>query len=435
MPVRVVVLVMAALAAASAGHASSLRAGAVIETEYAVSTADGRAQKAELIVTPELDWRGPWGISGYASARLRADAFDRLKPGEPDQPTASAASRRRLLSDRTEAELREAYLDMRLGPAFLRLGKQETVWGQADGLKVLDVVNPQSFREFVLDDFDDSRIPLWTAKWEVPAGPGLLQMVWIPDRTYNDLPGSEDLFALTSPQLVPQPAPGTSVTVRPPQRPQRFFADSDAGVRWSAFLGGWDLTLSYLYHYRDNPVPFRRTGPAGATIEQRYRRSNLVGTTFSSAFGAFTVRGEAGYSTDRFFLAADPADADGVVETEELSYVLGLDWQGPDDLFVSGQLFQSLLGTASSRVTRPALQTDATLLVRQQYWHDTLTAEVLVTHNLDLHDGLVEPRLAWDYQSNVTLSLGGAVFHGPERGRFGQFDDLDRLTLAVEIGI
>lgn len=413
----------------------TVRTGAILETETAVSTRNKRAQKTELILDPELDWRLPGGDRLFAKGRLRGDALDRLEPGEPDQPGASRASRRHILSDHVEVDLREFYLDLRLGGTYLRAGKQSVVWGQADGLKVLDVVNPQSFREFILDDFDDSRIPLWTLNGEIPTDPGTLQVLWIPDRTYNDLPEAEDLFALSSPLLVPQPMPGVPVTVQAPRRPDRFVADSDAGLRWSVFRGGWDLSLNYLYHYHDNPVPFLRRNPGGITVEPRYRRTHLLGATVSRALGDVVLRGEGGYSTHRYFIASDPADPDGVVRTQELSYVFGLDWQAPRDVFLSGQIFQSVLAPDADPTVRRDVQTDVTGLARRSFWYDTLTTELLVVHNLNVGDGLIEADLGWEYRTNLTVSVGADVFYGPARGRFGQFDRLDRVTLSLEMGI
>ena len=43
--------------------------------------------------------------------------------------------------------LREAYVDTEVGDWDLRLGKQQVVWGTADGIKLLDIVNPTDFRE------------------------------------------------------------------------------------------------------------------------------------------------------------------------------------------------------------------------------------------------------------------------------------------------
>ena len=127
---------------------------------------------------------------------------DELEPGQPNEEDfRSAFSRRSLLGEDTEAELRELYIDGYAGDIFYRLGKQQIVWGQADGLRVLDVVNPFNFREFILPEFEDYRIPLWTANIEVPIADWTAQFIWIPDQTYDQVQafGSDSAYVFTSP--------------------------------------------------------------------------------------------------------------------------------------------------------------------------------------------------------------------------------------------
>jgi len=57
--------------------------------------------------------------------------------------------------------LRELYLDTTAGEWDLRLGKQQVVWGTADGIKLLDVINPTDFRELNQNTTEDARIPIW----------------------------------------------------------------------------------------------------------------------------------------------------------------------------------------------------------------------------------------------------------------------------------
>lgn len=57
--------------------------------------------------------------------------------------------------------LRELYVDTTAGDWDLRLGKQQVVWGTADGIKLLDIINPTDFRELNQNTFEDSRIPVW----------------------------------------------------------------------------------------------------------------------------------------------------------------------------------------------------------------------------------------------------------------------------------
>jgi hypothetical protein len=57
--------------------------------------------------------------------------------------------------------LREFYFDVPAAGWDFRLGKQQVVWGTADGIKLLDVINPTDFRELNQNVFEDARIPVW----------------------------------------------------------------------------------------------------------------------------------------------------------------------------------------------------------------------------------------------------------------------------------
>lgn len=62
--------------------------------------------------------------------------------------------------------LRELYIDTKLADWQFRIGKQQVVWGTADGIKLLDIINPTDWREFNQNTFEDSRIPIWMIKAE-----------------------------------------------------------------------------------------------------------------------------------------------------------------------------------------------------------------------------------------------------------------------------
>ncbi|MCG6861462.1 MAG: RNA polymerase-associated protein rapA [Chromatiaceae bacterium] len=85
--------------------------------------------------------------------------------------------------------LRELYLDTKIGGVDLRLGKQQVVWGTADGIKLLDIINPTDFRWLNQDPMEDSRIPVWMAVGESNVGSnGNIQAV-ISQRRQNIIPG------------------------------------------------------------------------------------------------------------------------------------------------------------------------------------------------------------------------------------------------------
>jgi hypothetical protein len=57
--------------------------------------------------------------------------------------------------------LREAYVDLQQGDWSIRAGKQQVVWGTADGMKLLDAINPTDYAEMAQNQMEDSRVPVW----------------------------------------------------------------------------------------------------------------------------------------------------------------------------------------------------------------------------------------------------------------------------------
>ncbi len=392
-----------------------------IESEWAVLTKDGSTQKLQLMIEPELETKVSEDSSITTIVRLRTDAKDNLSPG-----------------DFSQAELRELYLDTTIKDSIVILGKQQVVWGKSDGLKVLDIVNPQNFREFILDDFDQSRIPLWTANAEIPVNDVTLQLLLIPDQTYHEFATAGSSYQFTSPIIIPPTPPGANVAVNPTITPDNVIQDADAGFRLSTFTHGWDLSFNYLYHYDDTPVLFRTitasTNGLNITINPQYKRTHLIGGTFSNTFGDLTLRGEVGYLTDKYISTTNPLDADGIVKTGELKYVLGFDWYGYTDTLLSTQIFQTYLDNHENGMIRDELNTQITFLIKQDYMNETLHAEIFILQDLDYEDGMLRPKLTYEYNDEINIYVGADIFYGNEDGLFGQFKETDRFVSGIVIG-
>ena len=313
------------------------------------------------------------------------------------------------------------------------------MWGQADGIKVLDAVNPQSFREFILDDFDDSRIPLWMVNIEVPLGEeGSLQMLWIPDTTYHELAEADTPYAFTSRRIVPQAPAGIPSEVLEADKPDKVFGDSDAGLRYSAFLGGWDVTVNYLYHYQDFPVPYQQLGidDSGlkAILAPAYERNHLTGGTLSNVFGNTTLRAEMVYNTDTFHLSSD-FSRQGIRASNEFASVIGLDWQmGSYNTLLSAQWFQSHLLDYGRDILRDQTEHNLSLLYRRDFNNETWQFEALGLYSLNHGDRWLQLKLSHILRSNLEVWLGADIFAGDEDGMFGQYSEQDRVLMGMELG-
>ena len=85
--------------------------------------------------------------------------------------------------------LREAYVDMEQGDWSIRAGKQQVVWGTADGMKLLDTINPTDYSEMAQNQMEDSRIPVWMVNAETDAADGGSWQVIVSEAKGNKIAG------------------------------------------------------------------------------------------------------------------------------------------------------------------------------------------------------------------------------------------------------
>ena len=413
-------ITMASVVSAESWY-DSIESGATLEVEWAYETDNSQSQKKELVFQPDVSVEFSDTFQLNLAGRLRHEEV-----GDIDE-------------DRSQLHLREFTLETNLGETYLSVGKQQIVWGKADGIKVLDVINPQEWREFILDDFDDSRLPLWAMTTETPVGDSTLQILAIFEQQYHERAELDESFYISSPLFVPSPPAGIPVDIKVTREPKRVFKDADIGVRVSGFRGGWDYSLNYFYHYDDDPALFREikntgTGP-NIIVRPEHKRTHLIGGALSNAFGDLTLRSEIGYSIGRYMPTNNVQDDDGVVKSDELAYVIGFDWFGFSDTLLSAQLFQRYLIEHEEKMLADRNRTTITFLLEQDYWNETIKARLLWLHSLDQEDGVIRPKLTYELSDIVNLRVGADIFYGDNQGGFGQFDHLDRLFIGTEVGI
>jgi len=84
---------------------------------------------------------------------------------------------------------REGYVDTSYGDWLIRAGKQQAVWGTADGIKLLDGINPTDYSEFAQNSIEDSRIPVWMLNADTTLGDGGNFQVIVSEPKANFIPG------------------------------------------------------------------------------------------------------------------------------------------------------------------------------------------------------------------------------------------------------
>lgn len=420
-------LITVTASALGEGIDASLRA----EATYGAATDESRSVAGELLLVPALDISLGETTSLVTSLRLRADAEDLLEPGRANTDTFSHASKPVTLGDAGTIELLDAYLEWRGDDTMFRIGKQQIVWGRLDGLKILDLLNPQDFREFILDDFPDSRISLWSAYVDASIGEWRAELALIPDATGHAIPNPGAWFELQAPRFrfgAPTSAPTPPLRT---DRPGFGIDESAAGLRLSRNLGRTEVSL--VAYTGIDPEPLGRIVNAGGAVavERYYERRDAFGLSAERSIGPLVVRAEYAYQPDRVFNVRDGSTLDAIALDQHRG-AIAVDWSAPFNIFLNAQYLIDRVDEALVSLVRPDVDRIGTLFARKDLGYDRFSIELRWYHSFSEGDDMGAATFRWRVAENTTLMTRLEAFSGTQNGLFGQFDDQGRVLIGVE---
>ena len=318
--------------------------------------------------------------------------------------------------DSPVAQIRELYLDLFTDNMDVRLGKQFVIWGVFDGIRVTDEINPLDFRELVLPDLLDYRIPLWTAKVDYYQDQGSWEFLWIPDiRFHKPAPAGSEWELL---QKV------TNTTFPDNYR----LRNSEYGIKYTTTFWDAQWAFSYFYTWDDFPVVFR-TVKIDSSVEPEfyptYTRINIFGSTFVKQIGPTVVKAELAYVPDKYFgLARDIdrnndgyLDYDGELQREHYRWSLGIDFNhwGAD---FSPAITQWIIKNYDKGLIQDEFDTSLTLFVRKPLPEKSAVFQLLVISLVNMHELYLKPKISFDITDRFNIALGMDLFDGT-RSTFG----------------
>jgi hypothetical protein len=350
--------------------------------------------------------------------------------------------------------LRELYLDYYSPSLDIRIGRQQVVWGTTVGMKILDIVNPDDQREYVLDDFADSRIALWMLKAEwSPKVNGTLQFLFIPDFRNNFIAPAGSPFTyravtLGAERLAPLEEIGFHVS-QENKKPGRSFENSKVGLRWLDVYKGFEYSLNWLHGYEYSPYKNVITGAIlPRIIESRYAQVEYWGGSFTKTFASGTLRGlttrgefvythghKNGYGTD--------GSQEGVAKVDMWKSALVLERYVVTNWLVEFQYimmglsrerekgYRFLLGPTQGVMDQ--VETFLTLMVSTDFFHERLKAKTLVVYG-DNYDWRISPRFDFEVTDKINIAFGGHLFYGHSDGLNGEFRDNDEVFTELRFG-
>lgn len=145
-----------------------------------------------------------------------------------------------------DAQVQDAWIAGRLATAWdIKLGRQVAVWGFADNLRVLDVLNPLDNLEPGLADVEDLRRPVGMLRLDHFRGVWQISGFVVPEQRFSRHPPyGSDFYPLTDSE-------GNALRYRSEQ-PESLENLSGALALVGRF-SGWDLSFNLSRHWHDEP--------------------------------------------------------------------------------------------------------------------------------------------------------------------------------------
>lgn len=333
--------------------------------------------------------------------------------------------------------LRDCYLDYTNGPWFLRLGKQQVAWGQADGITILDRVNPVDLSEYWLPDFVDLRIPLWMAN--INYSPKLnsnLQLLIIPDFEASASAPAAAPFAFRSMKEFDINKKKYNLQT---DRfyPAKEFENSTFGLQWQDKVGDLQYTLNYLYGYYYSARTFQLTN---TYYTQSFKLWRMYGGSFNKTFTnpgplqGITLRGDLAYYNDEPTYYGVDGSSKGFNRWDNVFWLIGVDKYLVTNWLASFQFSQYIMQDAKPGVgtyqtlnaytygPQDQVENIFTLKLSTDFMHERLKPEILWSCTDD-NQGRLSPKLTYEIKDNLWLTLGIDYFYGHEQDSNGQFRD------------
>jgi len=482
-------LLLAATAAAVEvpGTGAHLTAGGYLDGLAVAETEGGKRERPQALLDLRLD--------GAAARWLRGHLELRERVGGPFEGGSGAGvyDWSHTYQNRTPStEVSEAFADVHLRRADLRVGVQRMAWGKLDGIPPTDILNPRDYHDPLVEDFEERKIgiPAVLGTYYLPDVPrlalagvratlvyiplavpprlGVVEERWFPQSLMPPrriVVSAATLTRAGLPTDTPLVLPVTLETEN--HRPPRHLDAGGLALRLGGTAGesDWDL-----YHYtgpETGPdldlrpeLQLVSLTPLHARVVSRLRQAHdaihMTGADWAMPIAGFTVRAEAAWLDDRPYLrrSSDLTSQSALaglplkrialelLKRHRAAVPLGtlfpsfdtVEWGAGADYFWRG--YRPLLQVnqiAFLERTPPLVVSDPetrlVASVRKQYLAERMEVEVRGVWAFERQAWFVFPRLSYRVRDDLRLRVGYLAIGGPRLSLIGQFRDNDEFVL------
>jgi len=368
------------------------------------------------------------------------------------------------------ADIWELYGDLDLGKLWLRLGKQQVVWGEMFGGRIMDIINPLDLSyhwRFEPEEFENIRLPQWALRAVYNFEQG--SAAWLRDLYLEGFINPGDI----SPTINPEPGAPWWYKAVPPRAASTYtykekdrWGEQEFGFRLGGKIGPVFATLNYLYLYSDTGIEKYAGGPLRPgppplpfPMVIEYPSINVYGMTCNYAFdfpintvvtfeGIYIPRHPYQAKEDVFNIWGIPLNS-GKKERDTIRYAIQLQRftfvfpRPANAMNIRLQLSQTIIKDPDdikfnsapydedhNKVDRA--QSQIGFLADQYFWYNQIITSLKVLYD-PKGAYYINPGLKYRYGDNWVFDVYGNILGGSEKraGRFGYFYWGDEIMARI----
>ena len=336
---------------------------------------------------------------------------------------AEAAASYDATSNQLDWKVNELWLDYTASFWGIRIGRQKTAWGKADGIDITNVICPKDMSSFSSMTSDDSKLAIDALRLSFTGNQFTLDTYWIPFFTPSKLPLDEgnQLRKFIIPENSPYPMSLGTI-----EKPEIDIWNGEYGLKVSGYFPLMDVSLYGFYGWDDIPVLDYNITAQGIQINGKYKRLSMIGIDTAIPVKEIVIRTEAAFFPQKYFSVIE--------QRNEISALAGVDWM-PSSWTLTAQYFCDYVFGSLVQLERSKAYTHGmTINVSKTFINETLELSLSGLLNFNDLDSFISPAAEYSLSDQIKLSCGAYIFiPGSENdGEYGKYKDLSSAYIKAK---
>ncbi len=348
------------------------------------------------------------------------------------------------------------------------VGKNIVIWGKGDKVHVLDNINAEDMSDFINPEYKERQIGEEMIKVDrfFRGGNANLEFIYTPDFTphrFAEDPNSPlgnwviNPFAAQSSDLtlreIAAATNQTEADVISQVKDATADEENQFGLRFTDSRGGTDYGLSYYHGYLRAPSYNK------AALKAEYEKFKKDKATFSAALEAADLHYDEvdifGFEMARViadinsrlelaYYRTDDTDGDNpIVRNNKIAWVIGGDRDLPisnlnlnlqftgEKILDDDQIENNHLTDVEYNQDEDYTTNRAILRLEDSYQNEKIIPELIWIYNLNDNDYSLEASVDYELKQDLVFTVSHKIFSGDQDTDFGQFEDNNYSSFAV----